>query len=73
MVMILYGKFIKADFTTQEKLTLIFNNVKLIDNDNEIKVGDHIVDKQSFEVLYDNVDAQAMEASLINRTAAATY
>ncbi len=67
------GKFIKSDFTTQEKLTLKFNNVKLMDNENALEVGEYIVDSQTFEVLYDNSDAQAMDASLINRTAGTAY
>lgn len=68
-----FGKFIKSDFTTQELLTLIFNNVKLLENDNAIEVGELIADTQEFEVLYDTGDAQAMEATLVNRSAGSVY
>lgn len=68
-----FGKFIKADFSTQELLTLKFNNVKLIENGHEIKVGEYIMDNQQFEVLYDNTDGVAMTASLVNRTAGGSY
>lgn len=67
------GKYIKTDFTTQEKLTLTFNNVKLIENNNTLEVGNLIADEQNFEVLYDDTDTQAMEASLINRSAGTVY
>lgn len=67
------GKNIKADFSTKELLTLKFNNVKLIENDNKLEVGELIADQQSFEVLYDESDAQAMDASLVNRTAGTVY
>ena len=73
MVIIGKGKFIKSDFSTQEKITLTFNKVKLLENENAIKVGEAIVDEQSFEVLYDSSDAAAMSASLINRTAGTSY
>lgn len=65
-----FGKFIKSDFSTQEKLTLTFNNIKLIEHANEIKVGEFIMDNENFEVLYDTTDSQAVQAVLINRTAA---
>lgn len=73
IVMIGWGKYIKTDFTTQEKLTLTFNKVKLTENNNPIEVGEYIVDEQSFEVLYDSGDGAAMSASLVNRTAGGTY
>jgi hypothetical protein len=73
ITVIMLGKFIKADFSTQEKLTLKLNKVKLIDNDNAVNVGDHIVDDQKFEVLYDSGDAAAMTVSLVNRTAGTAY
>jgi hypothetical protein len=66
---VFYGKFIKSDFSTQEKLTLTFNKVKLVEHMNEIKVGEFIMDEESFEVLYDTGESQAMQAVLINRTA----
>ena len=73
LTLVFFGKYIKSDFTTQEKLTLTFNHVKLLENNNEIKVGEMVVDDESFEVLYDNSDGQAMAASLINRTAGTVY
>jgi len=73
ITMVFLGKFIKADFSTQEKLTLKFNKVKLIENDNALEVGEYIVDDQNFEVLYDTSDGIAMTASLINRTAGTSY
>lgn len=73
LTLVFLGKYIKSDFTTQEKLTLTFNHVKLLENNNEIKVGEMVVDDESFEVLYDNSDGQAMAASLINRTAGTVY
>lgn len=69
ITLIFLGKFIKTDFTTQEKLTLTLNNVKLVTNDNGIKIGEYIMDDQSFEVNYDTGDSQAMQAVLVNRTA----
>lgn len=65
---IMLGSFIKADMSTQEKLTLTFNNVKLLENENAINVGEMVMDEQSYEVLYDTADGVAMSASLINRT-----
>lgn len=67
------GKFIKSDFTTQEKVTFNFPNVKLTDNDNKIEVGEYILDDQKFEVLYDSAEAMAMEVELINKTADTAY
>ena len=68
-----YGKYIKADFSTQEKVTFSFPLVKLTDNDNKIDVGEYIIDDQKFEVLYDSVTAKAMEVSLINKSAGTVY
>lgn len=73
LTLISTGKNIKSDFTTVEKLTLKFNNVKLIENDNALAVGELIADTQQFEVLYDDSDAVAMTASLVNRTAGTAY
>lgn len=67
------GKYIKSDFSTQEKLTITFNNIKLITNDNEVKVGELIVDDQAYEALYDTTDGQAMAVTLINKTAGTSY
>lgn len=68
-----FGKFIKADFTTQELFTLKFHNVQLLENDNPLSVGEFIQDEQKFEVLYDNADAKALTMSLVNRTAGTDY
>ena len=73
MTVIVKGKFIKTDFTTQELLTMKFNNVKLMQNDNALEVGEYIVDNQIFEVLYDNSDGKAMTVDLVNRTDGANY
>jgi len=67
------GKFIKADFSTQEKVTFNFPAVKLTDNENAIAVGEYIIDDQKFEVLYDAVTAEAMDIELINKTAGTVY
>lgn len=67
------GKYIKADFSTQEKITINFPNVKLTDNDNKVEVGEYILDDQKFEVLYDSAEAMAMEIELINKTAGTVY
>lgn len=68
-----FGKFIKSDFTTQEKLTFTFYNIKLIESEPPLEVGSLIKYVQDFEVLYDDGDAAAMIASLINRTAGSAY
>ncbi len=73
LTLVFYGKFIQADFGTQEKFTLTLNRVKLLENEHEIKVGDLIVDNEKFEVLYDNTDGVAMSATLINRSAGTVY
>ena len=67
------GKFIKADFSTQENLTLKFHNVKLIENDNVLEVGEYIRDEQNFEALYDDTDGKAVAGTLVNRTAGTAY
>lgn len=67
------GKYIHANQTTKELMTIKFNHVKLIENNNEIKVGELVVDDENFECLYDNSDGQAMSVSLINRTAGTVY
>jgi len=67
------GKFIKSDFTTWELVTFNFPNVKLTDNDNKIEVGEFIIDDQKFEVMYDAVEAEAMSAELVNKSAGTVY
>jgi len=73
ITMVALGQNINPDFSTQEKLTLKFNNVKLLEGEAPLEVGSLIKYVQNFEVLYDNSDAAAMSASLINNTAAADY
>lgn len=70
LVLIITGKMTDTAMTAPEKLTLTFNNVKMTDYNNPIKVGDFIMDDETFEVLYDTSDSQAMQAVLINKTAA---
>lgn len=67
------GKYIKSDFTTKELLTFKFHNVKLLDNVNALEVGELIADEQEFEVLYDDSDAKAMTADLVNNTDGTDY
>ncbi len=62
------GKNINPDFSTFELLTMKFNNVKLIESDNALEVGELIADSQEYEVLYDDGDAKAMTVDLINNT-----
>ncbi len=73
LVLNMYGKFIKTDFTTQELLSITFNSIKLTDDANEIKVGDFIMDDEKFEALYDGGDSAAMTVSLVNRSAGTVY
>lgn len=73
ITIICLGKNINPDFSTQETLTLKFNNVRLVESDNQLEVGEYIADVQNYEVLYDSGDAAAMSASLINRSAASAY
>lgn len=67
------GKNINPDFSTSELLTIKFHNVKLIENDNALEVGELVRDEQQFEVLYDEGDAKAMTIDLVNRTAGTVY
>lgn len=67
------GKHIKSDYTTKELLTMKFFNVKLLECNEPLKVGELIFDEETFAVLYDDGDATAVTASLVNRTASATY
>jgi hypothetical protein len=73
LTLIVTGEHIKADYTTFEKLTFKFNNVKLMDNPNSLEIGQYIVDDQKFEVLYDDGDGQALDISLVNRTDGVNY
>lgn len=73
ITLIATGKNINPDFSTSELLTVKFNNVKLIESDNALAVGELIADAQQFEVLYDDTDGQAMQATLVNRSAGTVY
>lgn len=73
LVLVFWGKYTNTAMSAQEKLTLTFNNVKLIDDSNEIKVGEYIMDDESFEAVYDGGDSAAMSASLINSSAGTIY
>lgn len=73
LVLVFLGKYTNTGMTAQEKLTLTFNNVKLITGENAIKVGEFIMDDQQYESLYDGGDSQAMLASLINSSAGTIY
>jgi hypothetical protein len=73
MTIIITGKNINPDFSTSEKLTLKFHNIKLMANDNAINVGSHIVDAQNFEVLYNSADGKTIEAEVVNETAGTAY
>lgn len=66
------GKFIKSDFSTEEKLTIKFYNVKLTDNGEQLNVGGYIFDEQTFEALYDTGDAKAFTVDIVNRIAGTT-
>lgn len=70
---IFLGKFIKTDFSTQEKFTLKFNKIKMLENENKLEVGSLIQNEQTFAALYDDSDGAAMSATLINRTAGTSY
>ena len=73
LTLIVTGEHIKADFSTSEKLTFKFHNVKLMENGNMLEIGQYIVDDQRLEVLYDETDAKAIAVELVNRTAGTDY
>lgn len=73
VTLVFWGKYIDAAFTIQEKLTLKFYNVKLIENLNDIKIGELVFDEEQFEVLYDNAGGVAITATLVNRTPGTVY
>lgn len=73
LTLIVTGEHIKADFSTFEKLTFKFHNVKLTENNNNLEIAQYIVDDQKFEVLYDDSDAKAISVELVNRTDGADY
>lgn len=67
------GRFIKTDLTTSEMLTFKINKTKLITNEEPLEVGQYIMDKQSFEMLYDSSDADSITVTLVNRTVGTDY
>ncbi len=73
VTMIVKGRFIKSDYSTWELFSIKFHNVKLIENEQPMDVGQYIFDKQKFEALYDGGDAKSVEISLVNRTAGTSY
>lgn len=73
MTFVFWGKFLDAAYTIQEKCVMTFNRVKLIEDPNDLKVGELIMDTEKFEVLWDNTDGAAMAISLVNRSAGTVY
>lgn len=73
LTLIVTGEHIKTDFSTFEKLTFKFHNVKLMENPNSLDIGQYIVDNQKFEVLYDDTDGKAIDVELVNKTDGANY
>lgn len=73
VTLIATGRFIKSDLTTSEKLTVKFHKIKAITNEEALDVGQYIFDKQTYEALYDSVDAKAIEVEVVNRTAGTDY
>lgn len=65
---IVTGRYIKTDLTTSEKLTVKVNKTKLMTNEEPLTVGQYIMDKQKFEMLYDNTDGDAITITIVNRT-----
>jgi len=73
MTMIITGRYIKTDLSTSEKLTVKINKTKLITNEQPLEVGQYIMDKQKFEMLYDAGDGDSLTITLINRTIGTNY
>jgi len=59
--------------TTHESLTVKFHKVKLTTNEEPLESDSLIFDTQTFEALYDATDGYAIEISLVNKTAGASY
>lgn len=72
LTMITLGEVITGG-STKEQFTIKFHKIKPITNDEPSEVGSLIFDKQEMEALYDTVDAKAIEISLVNKTASASY
>lgn len=73
LTLIVTGEHIKADFSTYEKMTFKFYNVKLTENNNNLEIAQYIVDDQKFEILYDDSDAKAISVDLVNNTDGSDY
>ena len=73
MTIIVSGQHINPDFSTKELLTIKLHNIKMIEHDNALTVGEYIVDDKTYEVLYDDSDAKVMTIDLVNRTAGTDY
>lgn len=67
------GRFIKADLSTSEKLTIKYHKANLATHEEPLVVGQYIFDKQKFEANYDTSDAKAIEITVVNRTADTAY
>jgi hypothetical protein len=67
------GRYIKTDLSTSEKLTIKINKVKLMTNDEPLEVGQYIMDKQAYKMLYDPTDGDALTITIVNRTAGTVY
>jgi len=59
--------------TYYSSLTITLYNIKAKKADNKIKSGEYVYDETDYFVEYDNGDAKAIEISLINSTAGASY
>jgi len=73
LTLIVKGEHINPDFSTFEQMTFKFHNVKLMENSNNLEIGQYIVDDQKLEVLYDETDGLAIAISLVNKTAGGDY
>ncbi len=73
ITVIVSGKHIKTDFSTRELLTIRCYNVKLINNEEPLTVGEYVFDKQTIEMMYDDGDSKAVTIDLVNRTDGANY
>ena len=73
MTIITTGRYIKTDLSTSEKLTIKMNKTKLITNEEPLDVGQYIMDKQKFEMLYDMTDGDSVSITVVNRSAGTVY
>lgn len=67
------GRYIDTGLSISEKSTIKINKVKLMTNDEPLEVGQYIMDKQSFKILYDQTDGAAIRITIVNRTAGTVY